>query len=477
MALCGLMLLAGCSAVGPDYVAPETPVPAQWHNATTDAAADRQEPEEAALARWWRNLQDPELTRLILLAVADNIDVREAVSRIRQARYQHRISRAAFFPTVDASGTARKSGQADDTGTITETELYSAGFDAVWELDLFGGTRRAAEAARADIEAGIEDLNDVMVTLTAEVATNYIALRTYQARLSVARRNVASQEETWQLLDTLSRTGMGDELAVSQARYNLESSRSKIPDLKVGVEESMNRLAVLTGQPAGTLHAQLAEARPLPAVSLELAVGVPADTLRQRPDVRRAERELAAQTARIGEAQADLYPKLTLNGSIGLESLSTGDLFSSASRVWSLGPSISWPIFRAGAIRNNIKVQEELQAQALARYEAAVLSALEEVENALTAYAQEQEKIEMLLAAAESARSAAELAGHQYTTGMIGFGDVLDAQRSLLSFEDQMAESRGAVLTDLVRLYKSLGGGWQSFGPAADPQSEDVNKG
>ena len=467
------MLLVGCSAVGPDYVQPELPLPDQWRN----AYADSRDHNPTALSQWWQDLEDPELTRLIELAATNNLDLREAVSRVREARYRHRISRAPLFPSVDASGAGRKSGQADEAGSMTETELYTAGFDAAWELDLFGGSRRAAEAAYADLEAGVEDLNNVMVSLLAEVAGNYIELRTYQARLAVAERNVASQEETWKLLDTLSRAGMGDELAVVQARYNLENSRANIPDLKVGAEEAMNRLAVLTGQHAGSLHAQLADFRQLPTVSVELAVGVPADAIRQRPDIRQAERELAAQTARIGEAEADLYPKFTLSGSIGLESLLLGDLFSSASKLWSIGPSISWPLFQAGAIRNNIKVQEELQAQALSRYESAVISALEEVENALIAYAQEQQKIEMLRAAAQAARSAAELAGHQYTTGMIGFSDVLDAQRSLLSFEDQIAESRGAVLTNLVRIYKAMGGGWQSFGLGTDPHLTEVNEG
>jgi len=467
------LLIAGCTAVGPDYIRPETPLPDQWRGTSGDDG----DQDTATLTRWWQNLEDPQLTRLVQLAVADNLDVREAVSRVREARYRQRISRADLFPTVEAAGAARKSGQEDASGAMNETELYTAGFDASWELDLFGGTRRATEAALADLEAGIEDLNDVMVTLLAEVAGNYIELRTYQTRLTVAERNVTSQEETWKLLEALSRAGMGDELAVAQARYNLESSRAKIPDLMVGAEEAMNRLAVLAGQTAGSLQAELAAAQPLPTVSIDLAVGVPADAIRQRPDVRRAERELAAQTARIGEAEADLYPKLTLSGSIGLESLSLGDLFSSAARVWSFGPSISWPIFKAGTIRNNIKVQEELQEQALARYEATILSVLEEVENALIAYAQEQQKMEILRAASDAARTAAELAGHQYTTGMTGFSDVLDAQRSLLSFEDQMAESQGAVLTGLVRLYKALGGGWQSFGQMAGRQSPKVNEG
>ena len=319
------------------------------------------------------------------------------------------------------------------------------------------------EASQADLEANVENLRDVQVTLLAEVAVNYADVRTYQARLAVAERNLATQEETWQLLKAVSQAGTGDELAVAQARYNMESTRAKIPDLKIGLEAALNRLAVLTGKAPGALHSQLEESQPIPRVSVAMAVGIPADVVRQRPDIRQAERELAAQTARVGEATAELYPKFTLSGSIGLESLSLSDLFSSGSSLWSIGPSVSWPVFDAGAIRSQIGVQDELRQQALLNYEAVILSALEEVENALTAYAQDQNKIASLQAAAEAARQAAQLAGQQYIAGLTGFSDVLDAQRSLLSFEDQMTESQGAVFADFVRLYKALGGGWQSL--------------
>ena len=243
-----------------------------------------------------------------------------------------------------------------------------------------------------------------MVTLLAEVAVNYIDLRTYQARLAVARSNVISQQETWELLDAFSRAGSGDSLALAQAHYNLESSQAKIPDLEAGQDEAMNRLAVLIGKPAGALHAQLTDSSPIPRVSIDLAIGVLADVVRQRPDIRQAERELASQTARVDEAEADLYPKFTLSGSIGVEALHLGDLISAGSRTWSFGPSLSWSVFDAGAIRSNIRVQAELTQQALIRYEAAVLNALEEVENALVAFAKEQQKLTHLQAAADAAR-------------------------------------------------------------------------
>ncbi|WP_155313463.1 efflux transporter outer membrane subunit [Desulfosarcina ovata] len=464
-----LFLLSGCAPVGPDYVTPELVLPDAWQ------AVSPQVPSAngARLARWWQTLDDPVLSGLIRQAMADNLDVKDALSRVRETRLQRLIARSALFPGLDASGSAKLSG--DDSSDTTE--LYSTGFDAAWELDLFGGIHRSVEAAQADINAEVEALGDVRVTLLAEVAANYIDLRTYQARLGVATRNVASMEETWSLLDALARAGMGDELAVAQARYNLESSRAGIADLEVGLAEAMHRLAVLTGQPAGSLNAELARVRPIPQASVELAVGVPADLLRQRPDIRQAERQLAAQTARIGEAEAQLYPSFTLNGSIGLEALSLGDLFAAESRIWSIGPGFSWSIFNAGSIRNQIKVQEEQQQQALINYKSTVLGALEEVENALVALDREQRKQARLEAAAQAASQAADLAQQQYTTGMTGFSDVLDAQRSQLSFEDQLVESRGAILSDLVHLYKVLGGGWQSPDDATEPNPGSVHKG
>lgn len=469
-----LVLMAiGCT-VGPDYARPELPLPDRWQGRDVQQTSG---PSAASPRHWWQQLDDPLLLELLGQAAANNTDVRVAVSRVREARFQRQMQRAYLFPTVDAAASAQMSERRDDDSSGGMTELYSAGLDAGWEVDLFGGNRRSLEAAQADLEAEMERLNQVMVTLLAEVVINYIDLRTYQARLDVAERNLAVQEQTWRLLDAMDQTGMGDPLAVEQSRYNLASSQAKIPDLMTGQAAAVNRLAVLTARPSASIHTQLSEMKALPQVSAAMATGVPADVLRRRPDIREAERTLAARTARVGEAMADRYPSFTLNGSIGLEALSLGDLFSSATRIWSLGPSLRLPIFNAGEVGNNIKVQEELRQQALIQYEAAVRTALEEVENALVAYDQEQRKITSLQAAVTAARNAAELAGHQYVTGMTGFSSVLDAQRSQLSFEDQLAVSRGAVLADLVRLYKALGGGWESYRPLDGDDSQVDQKG
>jgi len=467
-----LLAVAGCAAVGPDYVRPDIKAPAQWDTVAADSdGIAKADPD--ALAAWWHTLDDPVLNRLIDAAAASNLDVKSALSRVREARARKAKSAASQLPGVDATASAQKRLSSSATGSSETSELYSAGVDAGWEIDLFGGIRRSVEAAQADIEAGVEDLNDVMVTLLAEVALNYIDIRTYQARLAVTSKNIDAQQQTWEILETLFQAGMGDALAVDQARYNLESSRAKIPDLNVGLAEAINRLVVLTGQPSETLRRMVAEVRSVPMATLKLAVGVPADLLRRRPDIRRAERELAAQTARVGEAEAARYPTFNLNGSIGLDALSIGNLFASGSRSGSFGPAFNWPLFDGGALRANVQVQGELQQQARLSYEASVLNAVEEVENALMAFVQEQQKYDALTAATTSARSASDVAAYQYTTGLTGFSDVLEAQRSLLSFEDQLAQSRGTLLSNLVRLYKALGGGWQTFEQASSSDSSD----
>jgi NodT family efflux transporter outer membrane factor (OMF) lipoprotein len=454
-----VLMVAGCAAVGPDYVPKDPVAPEGWQAELTEGlAAGQTDPK--ALARWWTVLNDPVLDGLIERAALGNLDLKQAAGRVREARARRNISQADLFPSLDATGSAAKSRGSEDRGSGQEAELYQLGLDAAWELDIFGGVRRTVEADTADIQASEEDLNDVLVSLLSEVALNYIDLCSFQARLAVAAENLVTQQETYDLTQFRFQAGLATELSVMQARYNLESTRSQIPTLRTGLHASLNRLAVLLGQPPGTLDEKLQEIRPIPVTPPSIVVGVPAETLRRRPDVRRAERQLAAQTARIGVATADLYPQFKLSGSIGLEALSVDNLFQAGSRTYGLGASFLSPIFHAGAIRANIKVQSALQEQALVNYEATVLAALEEVENALNAYAKEQQRRRALFASADAARQASVLADIQYRAGLIDFGDVLDAQRSLLSFQDQLVQSEGTVTANLVRLYKTLGGGW-----------------
>jgi len=456
------LLLAGCATVGPEYVPPDTTVSKDWHTPLNGGLTGEQiDPQ--ALTTWWNTLSDRELSSLIERTVKGNLDIKEARARIREARARRGIARADLFPTLEATGSATWSRTSEDTGTGETRDFYAAGFDAGWELDLFGGTSRSVEAAEADLDAAQEDLHDVLVSLTAEVALNYIEVRTYQKRLAVTMANLEIQEETYHLIRSRYQAGLDDELDVQQARSSLESTRSQIPTLRTGLEEAMNRIAVLLSEQPGALHEQLKNEKPVPVVPLKVAVGVPADTLRRRPDIRKAERELAAQTARVGVATADLYPKFTLNGSIGIEALSLSNLISAGSRTFSIGPRITWPIFDAGSIRANIEAQSAIQEQTMIQYESTVLSALEEVENALVAYVEEQIRRTSLEEAVDAAKQALDLAQFKYQTGLIDFITVLDAQRSLLTYEDQLAQSTGTITSNLVRLYKALGGGWTSL--------------
>lgn len=454
-----ILLLSGCAAVGPDYVPPNADAPDTWEAPLADGLRGKG-PDAEILAAWWNVLEDSTLNHLIEASLKGNLDLKQAETRIREARARRTISQASLFPTLDGTGAFTRSRQSRNSGTGNTQNLYAAGFDAGWEIDIFGGIRRGVEAADADLEAREANLRDVWVSLASEVALNYVETRTYQARLGVAKANLTAQQKTYDLASSHFKAGLSNELAVNQARYNLEDTKSRIPMLKTGLEEAKNRLSVLTGKAPGSVNSLLAEPRPIPVNPPTVAVGVPAETLRRRPDVRKAERELAAQTARIGEATADLYPKFRLAGSIGLESFSSGDFFDVTSKIWGFGPSFSWRLFNAGAIRANISVQTALQEQALLNYEAVILNALEEVENAMIAYAQEQLRRVSLVEASRAASRAVHLSEQQYRSGLIDFTSVLDAQRSQLSFQEQLAISDGTVTGNLVRLYKALGGGW-----------------
>ncbi|MCD6533287.1 MAG: efflux transporter outer membrane subunit [Deltaproteobacteria bacterium] len=453
-----VLALSGCAAVGPDYIPVKPETPEKW-STELKGGLNAGLPEPGTMACWWKVLDDPELSSLTERAVSGNLDLQTARARIREARARRGISRSYFFPTLDGGAAADK--HRDRKGR--EDELYTVGFDSSWELDVFGGIRRAVEADTAEVEAAQEDLHDVLVSLLAEVALNYVDVRTYQNGLTVIEANLKAQQETYDLNDSRFQAGIIDELAVQQSLYNLERTRSQIPVIQTKLEAAKNRLAVLLGQAPGAVHAELAARKPIPAPPLQLAIGVPAEVLRQRPDIRRAERRLAAQTARVGVATADLFPKFRLNGSIGLESLSTGNFFTAANRIWDFGPSVSWNIFHGNAIRQNIEIHSALQEQALTEYELTVLQAQEEIENVLVAYANQQRRYQSLLAATKAALKADQLAQDQYQVGLVDFNNVLDAQRSLLLLQDQLTLSEGAVTTNLVRLYKALGGGWQTL--------------
>ena len=454
-----LLALNGCMSVGPDYVPPQTQLPARW-TAATGAHLTANADDAYTLAGWWKTLDEPMLSELIERAASGNRDLAQAEARVREARARRGISEADRFPTLQASAGATRRRGSEETGGGKTTELYAAGLDASWELDVFGGRRRALEAASASLAASEYELRDVLVSLLAEVALNYVDTRAFQTRLSLAEASLRLQSETFDIVRWRNEAGLATQRDVEQARLNLEQTRAQIPALRIGIAHAANRIAVLLGQNPGTLDDVLAAPRAIPAAPPGVAAGVPAEALRRRPDVQRAERQLAAQTAQIGVATAALYPNFALIGSIGLEALSAGRLLTASAITTSIGANIGWTAFDAGRARQNIAVQTALQEQALGRYQAAVLAALQEVENALVAYASEQQRREALTAAAAAARNAAALARHQYAAGLVDFQVVLDAQRSLLALEDQLASSQGTVISNLVRLYKALGGGW-----------------
>ena len=453
--------------VGPDYVKIKSETADKWHTQLKGGLSEEVLNPET-LACWWTTLNDPVLSHIIKRAVSGNLNLKGAVARIDEARALRGINRAGFFPLLNADASATKYQDSKNSENRNRDRLYAAGFDADWELDVFGGVRRSVEAADANIEVAQEGLHDVLVNLQAEVAINYVEVRTYQKRLAIIKANIKTQEEILKLNRSLYKAGIINELTVQESLYSLEHLHAAIPVLQTGLEAAKNRLAVLLGEKPGSIHGELYAEKSIPVPPAMVAVGIPAETLRRRPDIRRAERNLAAMTARIGIATANLYPKFRLFGTIGLESVSTGDLLTSASRAWSFGPRISWNIFDASAIRQKIKAESAIQKQALIQYESTILNALEEVENVLIAYTQEQSRHRSLEAATVAARKAYELSLNLYKAGLINFNNVLTSQYSMQLFEDKLALSNGAIASNFIRLYKALGGGWE--------YSEQTNK-
>lgn len=459
------LVLPGCAA-GPDYESPSPTAPAHW-NTPLAAGLSAQQQDIRVQQHWWQTLQDPLLSELMARAVNENPDIETARSRLRQARAQRGIARADRYPTLNAKLSG--SSQETDNGS---SQWYDAGFDANWELDLFGGKRRALEAASAEWEASEADLRDLMVSLLADVALNYVEVRVYQARLATAEASLKNQGEALDLARWRAQSGLVTELDVEQARYAAEQTRAQLPVLRSGLQQSLHRLAVLLGQTPGSLNDSLTPTANIPAIPATLVVNVPADALRQRADVRRAERQLAAQTAQVGVAEAARYPSLSLSGFIGSEAAASGDLFRSGSQVSSAAGSLVMPLFNAGKLRRNVEVQEELRQQALLAWRSTVLNALEETENALTLFVNEQQHRHILQQATEAAGRASELAQQQYEAGLVDFQTVLTTQRSHLSLQDELNQSSGEIVANTIRLYKALGGGWPADAEGAHPHDE-----
>lgn len=456
--------LGGC-AVGPDYHPPQTSVPPAYRETLVDTNSQA----DVSLDEWWRLFHDAELNSLIREATVSNYDIRIAQARVRESRAQAGIALSALLPSVDADGSYTRERLSKNTpdgfvaraaGQPLVQNFYSAGFDASWEIDVFGGNRRALEAAKADFGSSVESSRDVLITVLGDVGLNYLDLRGYQKELAVTRDNLRLQEETVKLTQDQLKAGLATEVDTARADAQAEDTLSQIPLLEESIESAIHRLAVLTGKQPEELEAELTPAAPIPTAIPSIPVELPSDLLQRRPDIREAEREVAGATARIGVAKADLFPKFSLASATGLQSLSAADFFDAASGVWSFGPSMSWPIFAGGQIRQNIKVQNARQEQALDTYQQTVLTSLEEVEDSLVACNKEREHHDALARSESADRRAAELAEERYRSGLEDFLDVLETQRTLLAAQDELAQSDRNLGQNVIRLYKALGGGW-----------------
>ncbi len=474
---CGLLVLCGCAA-GPDYERPELATPDEWHTRIADEMS-RPEPD---ITRWWETLGDTALISLIRQAEASNLDLRTAVARVREARAARGIARGDYFPQVAVDGTYTTfelsqnslQGQTveESGGTIEREEEWAVGGGLFWEIDLFGRVRRQNEAALASFEASIEDFRDVLVSLFAEVAGAYVDLRTLEARLDVLSLNVEAQRQTVQLTTDRFNAGLVSRLDVTQAQTNLAISEAGIPTLETGINAALNRLAVLIGAPPGYLRTNLPSTGVIPAAPDSVATGLPAELLRRRPDVRRAERLLASQTALIGVARADLYPSFSLGGALSLIAGDVGDLGQSESVEWSLLPGVRWNLFTGGKIRGNIAVQEARTEQLLLQYEQSVLLALEEVETALVAFEQERFRRDRIAEAVTAASQSVDIVRTQYRSGLVDFQRYVDSERALAVEQDRLAESEGLVVQNLIALNRALGGGWDPDAPEPDTAEE-----
>ncbi|MGD0118224.1 MAG: efflux transporter outer membrane subunit [Candidatus Binatus sp.] len=469
-----IVTTVGCM-VGPDYRPPAMKLPARWDGNDQQAKQAENHDDKTDLAAWWQSFDDPILNQLVAQELSSNLDEKIALARIREERAYVVISRAGLFPSIDTSGSYTRQRYSANTPfgffpqlLPRDENIYEAGFDASWELDVFGGIRRGVEASKAELAASIENERDVRVTLLAEAARDYVEVRALERRIQIAKANLRDQSDSLRLAQARFEQGFAPELDVFQARSLLETTQAQVPELESELAQTVHRIGVLLGREPDALQAELSDVTPIPgiadpdAIAVRIPAGLPSDLLRRRPDIRAAEREVAAATARIGVATADLYPKFSITGTAGLESISTSDFFFGTSRMWQVGPTMTWPIFEGGRIRANIEVRNAQEEQALLTYRNTVLIALAEVEDALVAYAKERTRHQALAASAEDFKRSQLLALDRYEEGYATYLDVLEAQRSLYTAQDSLAQSDQQIIDDLIAIYKALGGGWQT---------------
>ncbi|SHF91368.1 outer membrane protein, multidrug efflux system [Fodinibius roseus] len=443
-----------------NYQKPPSPIAEQPSERDESKKFEAAEP----VAYWWSRFGDNDLDSLVSEALDHNLDIAVAVANVRQTRAHLRESGFELFPVVRAEGGYSWQRQSEETGVSLSDrnmESYDVGLSASWELDLFGRVSQRKEAAKATYQASFAELRGAYVSVASEVALTYMQLRGAQYRLDVARRNVKNQEETYTLSKQLEEHGSGSELDVARAEAQLELTQSTIPPLKAQVKETLNRLSVLTGQPPRTLDSLLQQEKALPSLPPSIAVGDAAQMLRRRPDVKQAERLLAASVAQYNVQAADYFPRISILGSLGFVATTFGDLFSGGALSATVGPSISWAAFDLGRVDARVDAVDAEADARVAIYRRTVLEALEEVSTAMSDFSREEERRRRLTTAARASAKAARLARQRYEAGIDSFLDVLDAERRLLQAQDQLAISDIKVATDLIAIYRSLGGGWQ----------------
>lgn len=466
-----LCSLASCSSTLPTD-APETSfaVPDTWEN--TPAQLGNAPQDSPDLQLWWRAFNDPTLDRLVEQALVSSTDIRSSLSRVRESRARYGIERSNLFPSLSASASGRQSESRNhDTNTTSNSESYGASLDASWEVDLFGSNQLSVAAAAANLSLSEANFESVQSSLAAEVALTYVTLRSAEARLQVLNENLALREETTQLTQWREEAGTADSLATQQAVASLQQARASLPSIQQSITQTRNALALLCGLPPGSLDDWLQKTGSIPAAPPYFALGIPADTLRQRPDVRAAEFGIQSSYALLKISEKQQLPSLRLSGSIGIDALKAGDLFSPETTIASIAESLTAPIFQAGRIKKTITVQNEQLQQSVVTYETTLLNALAEVENALVAIQRNSERKALIDQAASAADEAARLAGAQYEAGQVDIFNVLDAQRTLLSIQEQQLSTAADQTNALIQLYKSLGGGWVPYSEFADNRS------
>ncbi len=461
LALAGAALLGACTTVGPDFNRPQVPWLDDWKGGSLETlASDPRRVRNTQLQTWWRSFKDPVLDQLIADAQRVNPNVRTAGLRIMEARAQLGIAGSTLYPQVkQATGEVLWAGEHRERGSDTSAVSFNAGLRASWELDFWGKFQRGIEAADAGYWASIALYDDVQVLMASQVASLYISIRTVKVRLRIAAENAALQKRNLDISERLFKSGHDSELDVQQAKAQYLATLASIPALEIGVRQAQNALSTLLARPPGPLPEMVEAKDTIPQADLEVIVDMPADLLRRRPDVRAAEMQLAAQSALIGVSTADLYPSISLLGSMGLSATSLSS--SSRSLTWGIGPSLVWNVFDRGLLTNTVLLQDARFQQLYEQYQDAVLRAAREVDDAAVSFAKTREQIELLVDSVKAAQRSLDIATLQYREGLTDFQRVLDSQRSLFLQQDTLVTTQGGVMQSLVAIYKAMGGGWE----------------